>query len=338
MLQYSLGEAGNYLTGGVVPAAFRDILQREQNTVQRVVRKWISHGLDHLYLVGCGGSYAVMHPAKYLLDRFSRLPVDVYTGWEFINRAPSRLTPRSAVVVASHSGTTPEVLSGLDLAQARGAHTLSFSPPNTEMTRRAEDGLTYQTTAVNLSKLLMAYMVATHTLIEAGDAEVGRRLLEDLHLLPGLSEKTIASSEAYSRQLAEQFAGERGFYVVGTGILAGLAYQFRTCSLLEMQWLHSAMINAGELAHGPLEIIDRATPFIFLLGTDEGRAIAWRAYEFARRYSEKVLLFDLKEIADCNPLLAPFLVHIALQWFAWHLSIRRNHPLSVRRYMGKVEY
>lgn len=338
MIQTTLGEASNYLTGGVVPAALRDLLEREGETAARVVRKWVRSALDHLYFVGCGGSYAIMQPAKYILDRYSQLPVDAYTGWEFVNRAPTRLTPRSAVVLASHSGTTPEVLAGLELAQARRAHTLSFSVADSELTRRAEEKLTYNSPAVNLSKLLMAYLVTAHMLIEGGDVEVGNRLLTDMQRLPELSEQVIANTEARGRQLAGEYAAASGFYVVGTGILAGLAYQFRTCTLLEMQWLHSAMINAGELAHGPLEIIDRDTPFIFLVGNDEGREIAVRAYNFTRRYSEKVLLFDLKEIADCNPLLAPFLVHIALQWFAWHLSISRNHPLSVRRYMGKVEY
>lgn len=338
MIQNSLGEASNYLTGGAVPATLRDILERESETAARVVRKWVSSGLDHLYLVGCGGSYAIMQPANYILDKHSQLPVGAYTAWEFVNRAPARVTPRSAVVLASNSGTTQEVLLGLELAQARRARTLSFSVADSELTRRAEDRLTYHSPAVNLSKLLMAYLVAAHTLIEAGDAAVGHRLLTDMERLPHLSEQVIASTETRGRQLAEQYAAETGFYVVGTGILAGLAYQFRTCTLLEMQWMHSAMINAGELAHGPLEIIARDTPFIFLAGTDEGREIAMRACNFTQRYSEKVLLFDLKEIADCNPLLAPFLVHIALQWFAWHLSISRNHPLSVRRYMGKVEY
>jgi len=338
MLQSVLGEASNYLTGGVVPAALRDILEREDETAARVVHKWVSSGLDHLYFVGCGGSYAIMQPAKYILDRHSQLPVDAYTGWEFVNRAPARLTPRSAVVLGSHSGETQEVLLGLDLAQARRAHTLSFSVADSELTRRAEDGLTYNSAAVNLSKLLMAYLVTAHMLIEAGDRGVGNSLLNALGRLPQLSQRVIAGTEARGKQLAERYAAEKGFYIVGTGILAGLAYQFRTCTLLEMQWLHSAMINAAELAHGPLEIIDRDTPFIFLVGNDEGRAIAMRGHNFTRRYSEKVLLFDLKEIADCHPLLAPFLVHIALQWFVWHLSIYRNHPLSVRRYMGKVEY
>jgi len=338
MSQSVLGEGTNYLTGGVVPAALRDILERESDTVARVVRGWARDGIDHLYLVGCGGSYAVLQPAKCILDSHSPLPVDAYTGWEFVNRAPARVTPRSAVVLASHSGTTREILLGLEVARARGAHTLSVSVAGSELTRLAEAALTYHTTAVNLSKLLMAYLVTAHVLIEVGDAGVGQRLLDDLHRLPQLSEGVIARTEARGRQLAEQYAAAPGFYVVGTGVLAGLAYQFRTCTLLEMQWMHAAMINAGELAHGPLEIVDRDTPFIVLVGTDGSREVAMRAYAFAQRHSEKVVLFDLQEIADANPLLAPFFVHIALQWFAWHLSVRRNHPLSVRRYMGKVEY
>lgn len=338
MTESPFAEASNYLVGDVVPRALGDILQREDATTAQVVHKWVQSGLDHLYFVGCGGSFAVMQPAKYILDKYSQLPVDVYTGWEFVNRAPARVTPKSSVVLASHSGRTQEVLLGLELAQARGARTLSFSVPNSELSNRAEDKLTYQTTAVNLSKLLMVYLVTAHTLIAVGDDLVGQQLLKDLHALPELTRKVIAQTEQRGRQLAEQYASESGFYVVGTGLLAGLAYQFRTCTLLEMQWLHSAMINAGELAHGPLEIVDRDTPFIFLISTDEGREIALRAERFTRRYSEKVLTFDLQDIAEVNPLLAPFLVHIALQWFAWHLSICRNHPLSVRRYMGKVEY
>lgn len=328
----------NYLEGSILKDAISKIYNDYQSLTTKMVHGWVETGLDHVYFVGCGGSRAIMEPVKLLLDKYSPIPADAYTGWEFVNRAPQRLNERSVVILASHSGKTEEVLKSLDLAESKGAKTVSFSLPNTPLANGASTQMVYETPAVNLAKLFMSYLVTTNIIIETGNKDIGEQLLKSLSTLPDKLQQTIDETEERGKKLAKKYKDSTGFYLVATGPLAGLAYQFQVCTLLEMQWIHASSINSGEFRHGPFEIVEKDLPMIFLLGTDESRPVAERALNFANRYKADTVVFDLKELPDINPYLAPFEVHIALQWFAWYLAQERNHPLPTRRYMWKVEY
>jgi fructoselysine 6-phosphate deglycase len=330
--------SGNYLDGTIVQDSLRDILDREGPHATHIVDGWVADGLEQLYFVGCGGSRAIMEPVKWLLDRFSTLPADPYTGWEFVTRAPRRVGPHSAVVLASHSGKTEEVLAALDVARGRDARTVAFTSPNTPLAQGADAALVYQSPAVNLSKLLMAYLITANLIARLGDRSEGQRLLGALGRLPEQLHRIKDASEQRGRELAARYRDARGYYLLGAGPLAGLAYQFQACTLMEMQWLHASALNTGEFRHGPFEIVEPGLPVIVLLGTDTTRAIGERALAFCRRHGAETLVFDLAELPSIDSDLAPFGVHVALQWFAWYLSQERDHPLSTRRYMWKEPY
>jgi fructoselysine-6-P-deglycase FrlB-like protein len=330
--------SGNYLEGTLVRDSLRDVLTREGPHAAQLIDDWLADGVEHLFFVGCGGSRAIMEPVKWLLDRFAPLASDAYTGWEFVNRAPRRLDRHSAVVLASHSGSTEEVMLGLDIARKRGSRTVALTVPDSPLAQAADAALVYESPAVNLCKLLMVYLIAANLIARAGETASGQRLLASLDRLPDELQRVKDASQARGQELAAQFRDARGYYLLGGGPLAGLAYQFQACTLMEMQWLHASALNTGEFQHGPLEIVEAGLPVIILLGTDASRRIGERALAFCERRGAQTLVFDLAELPQVDPDLAPFAVHVALQWFAWYLSQEREHPLSTRRYMWKVPY
>src|SRR3954471_17249246 len=84
--------------------------------------------INHVFFVACGGSLAVMHPAKYLLDRHSAaLTSDCYNSDEFVHRDPRTLGASSLVVLCSMTGTTKETLHAAQHARAKGAITIGLS-------------------------------------------------------------------------------------------------------------------------------------------------------------------------------------------------------------------
>jgi len=328
----------NYMEGTIVRDAMADIITHQTARISEMVSKWLSRDLQHLYLVGCGGSYATTLPPKWLLDHFSLLPVDRFSGHEFVNRAPARLNEHSAVVVGSHSGTTEEILDAVDLAHKRGAFTVGLTEHDTLLSQRTADVLAYKSPATNLSKLLLSYLIAIELLSQRGELPDEERVREALRQLPDAMHTVRAQTEELGRELAAEFRDTEQFYVIGTGPLIGLAYQFTMCNLLEMQWIDATAINAAEFQHGPLEIVRPGLPMIFLLGTDESRAVAERALAFAQRYEARTIAFDLKDMPGAHPWFAPLFLHLPLQWLNWYLGVERDHPISTRRYMGKVAY
>lgn len=336
--QVDVPQVRNYMEGTILRDTLVDILDREWPHVAEIVRGWLGRGLDHLYLVGCGGSFATTLPPKWLLDRFSTLPVDRYSGWEFVTRAPARLNECSAVVLGSHSGTTEELLLAHDLATERGASVVVLSQPNTPLQKKAADALTYSSPASNLSKLLLGYLLASEILRQRDRSPESESLRDGLLQLPDAVDAVRIDTEARSRQLAAELRDAELYYVVGAGPLAGLAYQFAICNLIEMQWVDAVSLNAAEFQHGPLEIVQPGLPMIFLLGLDETRSVTERALNFARRFGARTIVFDHAEMPGIHPYLAPFGLHLPLQWFNWYLGMERNHIISQRRYMGKVVY
>jgi fructoselysine 6-phosphate deglycase len=90
--------------------------------------------------------------------------------------------------------------------------------------------------------------------------------------------------------------------------------------------------------------VDRDTLLILAVGEDPSRPEAERAVRFARRYSDKVMVYDSCDYAmegvdpEVRGIVAPIVLQAALEPFVKHLAVRHDHPLSTRRYMGKVEY
>lgn len=328
----------NYMEGTIVRDAMADILTHQVPCVKDVISKWLRRGIDHLYLVGCGGSYATTLPPKWIMDRFSTLPVDRYSGYEFLYRAPARLNDRSAVVLGSHSGTTEEILKAVDLAKERGALTVSLTEQDTPLSRRTDDAFTYRSPATNLSKLLLSYLIAIELLAQRNEITDEGAVRSSLQALPDTMHAIGSDTEKIGRELAKEYRDADQFYVIGSGPVMGLAYQFTVCNLLEMQWIDASAINAAEFQHGPLEIVRAGLPMIFLLGTDESRVVSERALAFAQRYGARTIVFDLKDMPGIHPWFAPLGLHLPLQWLNWYLGVERDHPISTRRYMGKVAY
>ncbi|MCD6356271.1 MAG: hypothetical protein J7L66_03200, partial [Anaerolineaceae bacterium] len=122
------------------------------------------------------------------------------------------------------------------------------------------------------------------------------------------------------------------------------AYTFTSCFLMEMQWMHAHPLVAAEFFHGPLEVVDKKTPIIILIGEDAHRPEAERAAHFCQKYSKRIAVIDSKDFMMQNihpnvrPLVAPFILDAALTALVDQFAIVHNHPLTIRRYMGKVAY
>ena len=124
----------------------------------------------------------------------------------------------------------------------------------------------------------------------------------------------------------------------------GQTYSFALCKLEEMQWISAQPIHAGEYFHGPFEIVGERTPLLIFKGQDPSRALVDRAIDFSKRYNQNMLIIDtqdfsIKDLPDhLAPYFSPFLLTVILDNFALKIAKVRNHPLSTRRYMGKVDY
>ena len=115
--------------------------------------------------------------------------------------------------------------------------------------------------------------------------------------------------------------------------------------LMEMQWIHSGNCHSGEFFHGPFEIVEKDVPFLLLMNDGRTRAVDSRALTFLHRFQAKTTVIDAKDYGLSSVIdgsVATFfnpLLHTAVyRVFEEELANVREHPLTKRRYMWKLEY
>jgi fructoselysine 6-phosphate deglycase len=317
--------------------------------VQNVLEALKGRTINHVYFVACGGSSAIMYPNKYILDREAKnLTSDVYSSNEFIHRNPRKLGENSLVVLCSMSGTTPETVAAATFARQKGALTVGYTnQPTSPLAQESEFVVKYEwgteSVAFN-TNLGLLYQLTFGVLNVLEGNDKFDKVINSLTNLQTVFEKSDVQYKEKSIQFGQEYKDEKVIYTMASGANYGIAYSYAICILMEMQWIHSNAVHAGEYFHGPFEIIDKDVPFIILLGLDETRPLDERALDFSKKYGEKLVVLDAKDLdltgvdEELKGYIAPLVLNNVLRRYAEQLAEARNHPLSKRRYMWKVEY
>ncbi|MBM7652680.1 SIS domain-containing protein [Neobacillus cucumis] len=305
--------------------------------------------INHVYFVACGGSSAIMYPNKYIMDREAKnITSDVYSSNEFIHRNPRKLGENSLVVLCSMSGTTPETVKAAEFARQKGALTVGFTnEPTSPLAQESEFVVKYEWGAESVAfntNLGLLYQLTLGVLNVLEGNDKFDKMVNSLANTQTAFERAGAQFADRAAQFGQDYKDEKVIYTMASGANYGIAYSYTTCILLEMQWIHSNAIHSGEYFHGPFEIIDEEVPFIILLGIDETRPLDERALDFSKKYGKKLVVLDAKELdlagidEELQGYIAPLVLNYVLRRYAEQLADARNHPLSKRRYMWKVEY
>lgn len=320
-----------------------------KNQVKRALDVVKKRNIENVFFVACGGSSAIMYASKYAMDREAKiLNAHLYSSNEFIYRNPAQLGKNSLVILCSHSGTTPETVEAAKFARTKGALAISLSfdvesplAKESDFVLKYEWGKEANAFATNYSVLYQLVFGVLKTVENNDKFDLIESSLEQLQ---SVYEKASSQTHTKAVEFGQQYKDEKTIYTMASGSNYGVAYSFAICILMEMQWIHSHALHAGEYFHGPFEIIDEETPFIILLGLDETRHLEERALEFSRRYGNKLVVLDAKDYdfsginEEVKGYIAPLVLNYVLREYAEQLAEARNHPLSTRRYMWKVEY
>src|SRR3954471_13513417 len=222
--------------------------------------------INHIFFVACGGSLAVMHPAKYLLDRQSAaLTSDCYNSDEFVYRNPHTLGANSLVVLCSMTGTTKETLHAAEYARAKGATTIGLSQDlNSPLAKAVDHAVKFEapyTTGVPIdavdSNYSCVYQIVLGLVRIYDGSDKLERMMASLGNLQAAIDRAHQTYAGLFEQFAPRFKDESVIYTVASGADYGAAYSYAICGLMEMQWINSQAIHANEFFHGPFEVLDR---------------------------------------------------------------------------------
>jgi glucosamine--fructose-6-phosphate aminotransferase (isomerizing) len=322
-------------------------------------------GLDSNYLksirrislVACGTSWHAALVAKYWLEKWTGVPVEVDIASEF--RYRTLLLDESVLVVPiSQSGETADTLAGMRRAKEFGAKVVTIcNVVGSTMTREA-DGTIYthagpeigvastkaftsQLTALFLLTMLIGQ--ERNTIKPDQARELGQALIE----LPDLIEKELPRLLEETDRLAEDFTKCRDFLYLGRGCNFPIALE-GALKLKEISYIHAEGYPAGELKHGPIALIDRDMPILALAPKDGvyDKVIS-NVEEVKARHGRLIMIgsiddgnlqritSDLIQLPTVLEDLNPILYTIPLQLLAYQIANRRGCDVDQPRNLAK---
>ncbi len=317
--------------------------------IEAFAKRVVEAGLRNVYLTGSGGGLITFGPLQYHLERrASRFPVFALSANEFIYRDPAGLGAGSLVLIASNTGTTPEVVAAAKFAQARGATVASFTmKADSPLAQVSDRAYTYEDdSGAGDPKQFALALLGLALLRETGDlsAEEHAAHVRTLEALPAALIEACEETEDLNRSIAEGLRAAPIIYVLGSGPNHSTAYCLAMCYLQEMQWIHAASFDAAEFLHGAMEVVVDNVPVILFLGEETTRPIDERAKAFLQKYTTRAYFVDARDLTltGVEPAMrayaSAFALSAVMSRLAQHFEAATGHDLRIRRYMFKVEY
>ena len=191
---------------------------------------------------------------------------------------------------------------------------------------------------------MCALLVAVETLQQTAGYENYDKFYEGLGMITGIIRNARKHVQVRAEQFAETYKDDTVIYTMGSGAGYGAAYIEISCIFMEMQWLDSSSIHTGEYFHGPFEITDANRPFMIQISEGSTRELDERALKFLHTYAKRIEVLDAKELglSTIDASVVDYFNHSLFNnvypIYNHELAEKKEHPLSTRRYMWKVEY
>lgn len=348
------------------PKAVADALRGRINAEHRLqideanLDDAVLRDITKVVVIACGTAAHAGMVAKYAIEHWTRLPVDVELASEFRYRDPI-VGPDSLVIAISQSGETMDTLMALRYAKAQGARTLAICNTVGSTIPRESDAVIYTyagpeiavaSTKAFLTQIVAAYLVGLYLAQARGtmfEDEI-RSILSELSDMPQKVDLVLDTVEPV-RELAQRFANASSVLFLGRHVGYPVALE-GALKLKELAYMHAEGFPAGELKHGPIALIEDGVPVIVVVPSPRGRAVLHdkivsniqevRArgavvIAIAEEGDESIVPFadHIIRVPECPTLMQPLVSTVPLQVFACELATVKGHDVDQPRNLAK---
>jgi len=316
--------------------------------------------IDRIIMVACGTASYACDVAKYAIEKYSRIPVQVELSHEFRYRDPI-VTKNTLIVAVSQSGETMDTLIATRYAKEQGAKVLAICNTQGATLARESDAVIYThagpEVAVASTKALTAQITAGFLLalfLGAGRGALSTAELRHLGLellkMPARVTEVIENLDL-ARQLGKDMANAKSVLFLGRNVGFPIAME-GALKLKELAYIHAEGFAAGELKHGPIALIEEGQPVIVIVPSQRDAeslhpkvisniqeirargakviAIAEEGDNQVADYAEHVIF-----VPQSESMFAPILTVIPLQVFALELSTAKGLDVDQPRNLAK---
>jgi glutamine---fructose-6-phosphate transaminase (isomerizing) len=313
--------------------------------------------VNRVTIVACGTSYYAGLVAKYWIEQFARVPVDIDVASEFRYRQPV-LEPNGLALFISQSGETADTLAALRHARAEKQRiAVVVNVPTSSMAREADLLLpTHAGPEIGVaSTKAFTCQLAVLAALAANLARAKGRLSrdEEKEIVAHLQEAPAALNAGLNHDddiaaMAHHVASARDVLYLGRGPDYPMALE-GALKLKEISYIHAEGYAAGEMKHGPIALIDDNVPVIVLApsGPLFEKTVS-NMQEVRARGGRIVLISDARGIAEAgegciatiempevHPLIAPLVYAVPVQLLAYHVAVLKGTDVDQPRNLAK---
>lgn len=311
--------------------------------------------VDRILFLACGTAWHACLVAEYLIERFTRIPVEVEYASEFrYKNAP--LDKNTLIIAVSQSGETIDTLGALLEAKRKGYRTLAINNSVGSAIAREADGGIYQhagpeigvaSTKAFTSQIIICSMLALYLgRLRDLSYNEGVQIVEALKRVPD-QVKTILKKSADIQLIAKKYAKYEDCLFLGRNLLFPIALE-GALKLKEISYIHAEGYPAAEMKHGPIALICENCPTVFLATTGEiFQKSLVNAQEIKTRKGKVIciatedckipdnLADETLLVPECHDIVKPILISIPIQLFSYYVALERGCDVDKPRNLAK---
>jgi glucosamine--fructose-6-phosphate aminotransferase (isomerizing) len=312
--------------------------------------------VDKVFVIACGTAYHAGLVAKYAIEHWTRLPVEIEIASEFRYRDPV-LHPNTLTLAVSQSGETIDTLEASRHAKRQGSRVIAITNTVGSSIAREADGVLYTHAGpeigVAATKTFATQMVALHLtalfLAQVRGTMFPEEIAEEvvrMYELPAQVERALLL-DGITRELAERYAESANMLFIGrhTGYPAALEGALK---LKEISYIHAEGCAAGELKHGPIALLEAGVPVVavatachvypkMLSNIQEVKARGASVIAVASEGDTEIegIADHVLHVPRTAELFSPVVVSVPLQLFAYHVAKIRGCDVDQPRNLAK---
>jgi len=316
--------------------------------------------IDKIVVVACGTAYHAGLVAKYAIEHWTRIPVDVELASEFRYRDPI-VDARTLTIAISQSGETMDTLMALRYAREQGSKALAICNTVGSTIPRESDAILYTyagpeiavaSTKAFLTQIVAAYLVGLYLAQVRGNmfGDEIRNVLTTLSDMPQAVDLTLDTSEGV-QALARELADATSVLFIGRHVGYPVALE-GALKLKELAYMHAEGFAAGELKHGPIALIEEGVPVVCIVPSPRGRAtlhdkVISNIQEVRARGARTIVIAEegdesvtpyadvIFRVPAVPTLMQPLVATVPLQVFACAMATVKGHDVDQPRNLAK---
>ncbi|MGE9616745.1 MAG: glutamine--fructose-6-phosphate transaminase (isomerizing) [Solitalea-like symbiont of Acarus siro] len=310
-----------------------------------------------IILLACGTSWHAGLVAKYFFEEYGKIPTNLEYASEFKYR-DTIIYPDDIVIAISQSGETADTIVAVEKAKKAGATVLGICNVTGSSLSRITDAGVYTHAVIEIgvastkaftSQLVVLYLIGTaiararHTI----DIDKYNMLSKSISETPKQIQEILNTASSIQK-IAEKYYKASSMLYLGRGYNFPIALE-GALKLKEISYIHAEGYPAAEMKHGPIALIDKNIPVVFLATKDNLYKKTLSNIEETKARGAKIiaiatkgdtglrdLVSDIIEVPEVKESSLYSLLNIVpLQLFAYYIAVKKGTNVDQPRNLAK---